>query len=400
MEHNPSLTPNYLAGKVDEYVKFQGRDTIMRNARRDRNCRYARIPDGGACDFCRMLGSRGFVYHSEKSAGGVSHGSKFDTYHPFCNCQIAVCFDPFIEKYQKGWTTVTRGYGAGEVVRPGRDGSTAMREVDVDALYEEYLAMGRSFNAGSRLKDYTRGARLSDEAFDAAMRRLADARTLDELHAVGDDIVRNWPRNDNGRDKSQWDEMSRFAKELEKRFSEEEVGRAAKSLDDWGGSFGKKLEPTREEYRKSSDVEKTFNERWGTRAVIDGSVKELPEEKRTAFMAGIDKGMQIVGDQARKIVHIEVRDLEDDETLGFTSRREGDRGVIFISPKVFREYSLDQIEQIAFHEVAHTAEWKLTNYEEWEAEQDRLREWRREKARYEYRQAEDTLIDGEEPPKL
>lgn len=93
-------------------------------------------------------------------------------------------------------------------------------------------------------------------------------------------------------------------------------------------------------------------------------------------MSGIDKGMQIVGDQAKKIVHIEIREFGDDETLGTTNRREGDRGVVLISPKVFKEYSLDQIEQIAFHEVAHTAEWKFTTYEKWENEQTMLLEWR------------------------
>lgn len=216
MEFNPSKTAAYLAGKIDEYVKFQGRDTIKRNAARDRNCRYARIPDGRACDFCKMLGSRGFVYHSEFKAGGDGHD-----YHPYCNCQIAVCFDPFVEKYdvvsESGTiVTVTRGYGDGELVQPGRDGSYELREADIDGLYDEYRAMGRKFNAKSKYKDYTKGAKLSDEEFEAAMRRLSEARTLDELHEAGKDIVDNWPKNDNGRDKHQWDEMSKFAKNREK----------------------------------------------------------------------------------------------------------------------------------------------------------------------------------------
>ena len=200
MEHNPSLTPAYLAGKVDEYVKFAARDTVERNGRRDRNCRFARVPDGTACAFCRMLGSRGFVYHSEFKAGAGNR------YHPYCNCQVAVCFDPFIEKYdvvsEHGTiTTVTRGYGDGELVAPGRDGSYELREVDMDALYEEYRAAGESFRAKSRYKDYTRGAKLPEEEFEAAKRRLAEARTLEELHEAGADIVDRWPENDNGRDK-------------------------------------------------------------------------------------------------------------------------------------------------------------------------------------------------------
>ncbi|VEH01065.1 Uncharacterised protein [Slackia heliotrinireducens] len=211
-----------MAGKVDEYVKFQARDTIRRNAARDRNARYARIPDGKACDFCRMLGSRGFVYHSEASAGGD------DQYHPFCNCQLAVCFDPFVEEYWVGTVKVTRGHGDGEVVRAGRDGSMRMRDVDVDGLYDEYRRMGQDFNKGSRYRDYSktgrnddrgRGARLSDEEFDAAMKRLADCTSLEELHRVGAEIVREWKPNGHGRNNAQWDEMSRHARELERRFA-------------------------------------------------------------------------------------------------------------------------------------------------------------------------------------
>lgn len=241
MEYNPSLTPAYLAGKVDEYVKFAARDTIKRNAKRDRNARFARIPDGEACDFCRMLGSRGFVYHSEKTAGGDSHGTEKDPYHPFCNCQIAVCFDPFIEEYYKGWTKVTRGYGDGEVVVTGRDGSDVLREADIDELYEEYRAMLQDFNRGkrsSKYKDYTLGAKLTDEQFDAAMKRLAEARTREELHEVADDIVANWPANSNGRFKRQWDEMSKFAKARDEELGSGLLSSGAHRIsDEWFKQF-------------------------------------------------------------------------------------------------------------------------------------------------------------------
>ena len=230
MEYNPSQTMAYLAGKVDEYVKFQGRDTIKRNTKHDRNCRYARIPDGGACDFCRMLGSRGFVYHTEESAGGVNHGTKFDTYHPYCNCQIAVCFDPFVEEYYVGWTKVTRGYGDGQVTVTGRDKSDVLRQVDIDELYDEYKRMAKDFNKGgkaSKYKDYTKATKLSDEDFDEYMKRLSDVKTLDELYEVAKDIESKWPDEGNGRDKAQWEAMKKRAKELERQF---------KNADD-AGSF-------------------------------------------------------------------------------------------------------------------------------------------------------------------
>ena len=214
MEHDPQLTAAYLAGKVDEYVKQAARDTIALNSSRDANARYARIPDGGACDFCEMLGSRGFVYRSEESAGAA--------WHPFCNCQLAVAFDPFIEKTEHLWTTVTRGYADDyRLVRTGAGGSRALRDADIDELYERCRAAGRDYSKKSRYRDHARGARLTDEEFDAAMKRLSDARTLDELHAVGDEIARDWTGRPGGPDKRQWSEMSRHAKELEKRFREE-----------------------------------------------------------------------------------------------------------------------------------------------------------------------------------
>lgn len=125
METNPLLALRYMAGKIDEYVKQAGRDTIMLNGRTDRaRKRYARIPDGNACPFCKMLGSRGFVYRSEESAGGG-----WNTYHPHCNCQIAVSFEP----------------GGYRVVSSGADGSLAARDYNPQALYREYLEAGREF---------------------------------------------------------------------------------------------------------------------------------------------------------------------------------------------------------------------------------------------------------------
>lgn len=385
MEYKPSQTMAYLAGKVDEYVKFQGRDTIKRNAKHDRNCRYARIPDGGACDFCRMLGSRGFVYHTEESAGGVNHGTKFDTYHPYCNCQIAVCFDPFIDEYYVGWTKVTRGYGDGQVTVTGRDKSDVLRQVDIDELYDEYKRMAKDFNKGgkaSKYKDYTKATKLSDEDFDEYMKRLSDAESLDELYDVAKEIARQWPDEGNGRDKVQWEEMKRHAKALERSMKEMEIGRAAKSLDDWGGSFGSSLDSVRKEYRESEDVCALFNEKWGMSIEFGNEIGDLPSDKRAALMAGLDKGMEIVGDQARKIAFVEIRSFDDEETLGMTTRREGDVGIIRLSPKVFDDKTLDQIEQITFHEVAHTAEWRFTSYEEWSAEQDALLAWRGEEDGY------------------
>ena len=65
------------------------------------NIRFARIPkDGQLCEFCLMLASRGFVYHSAKSAGGNGHH-----YHANCRCIVM----PGTSK------TKVEGYNPGEL---------------------------------------------------------------------------------------------------------------------------------------------------------------------------------------------------------------------------------------------------------------------------------------------
>lgn len=51
--------------------------------------RFARVPMGGreTCDFCIMLASRGFVYHTKETAGELKH------YHVNCACRIVPGFE-------------------------------------------------------------------------------------------------------------------------------------------------------------------------------------------------------------------------------------------------------------------------------------------------------------------
>lgn len=62
-----------------------GRDTMCANAEADpADVRYALVAEPGACEYCRMLDSRGYVYHSGRTAGSSCHAH--------CNCAIAVGF--------------------------------------------------------------------------------------------------------------------------------------------------------------------------------------------------------------------------------------------------------------------------------------------------------------------
>ncbi len=87
-----------LSGAVDRYVRQPGRDTISRNAGRDR-AKWARVPAGSeTCAFCLMVASRGFVYRSEQTASRDASGEK---YHADCGCVPVPDWsrDPVLEGY-------------------------------------------------------------------------------------------------------------------------------------------------------------------------------------------------------------------------------------------------------------------------------------------------------------
>lgn len=83
-----------LARILAEYVGYCTKDaaggTVFGNGRRDsRNVKFARVPRGSksypsGCPFCQMLASRGFVYRSKLTAGGVDP----DHYHDNCQCMV------------------------------------------------------------------------------------------------------------------------------------------------------------------------------------------------------------------------------------------------------------------------------------------------------------------------
>lgn len=75
--------------RIDYEMKRSAGNAIVQNGMRDPvKPRFARVPTGAeTCDFCLMLASRGFVYHSEKSAGGLTH------WHSHCDCRVVAGWD-------------------------------------------------------------------------------------------------------------------------------------------------------------------------------------------------------------------------------------------------------------------------------------------------------------------
>lgn len=90
---------------VQRLVQQWGRDTVIHNAARDpAKPRFARVPFGKTCAFCRLMASRGAVYLTAASAGELNR------FHADCDCQIVQSYSPddlpydpgpYVEEYAK-----------------------------------------------------------------------------------------------------------------------------------------------------------------------------------------------------------------------------------------------------------------------------------------------------------
>lgn len=90
---NPQAFVNLCVGRVDYEIKVAAAQTCLNNAKIDpQKPRFARVPTGDeTCDFCMMLASRGFVYHTEAAA---SHT------HLSCDCRVIPSWNSFeVEGY-------------------------------------------------------------------------------------------------------------------------------------------------------------------------------------------------------------------------------------------------------------------------------------------------------------
>jgi hypothetical protein len=101
---------------ANEYALQPGRDTVMQAAHKDKAA-YARVPEPGACDFCLMLASRGFVY-SKATAGET------DKFHGNCRCNVMPVWNATRARTEFGYNP--------------------------DALYEQYLEKQGAKRAATR----------------------------------------------------------------------------------------------------------------------------------------------------------------------------------------------------------------------------------------------------------
>lgn len=95
---------------------------------------YARVAKPGACYFCRMLATRGAVYHSRESAGVVTASThlgndargEVNRYHNNCHCTVVPLFGKHYEPPahtradQALWNDVTKGLHGKDAVNAFR----------------------------------------------------------------------------------------------------------------------------------------------------------------------------------------------------------------------------------------------------------------------------------------
>lgn len=132
---DPAQTLALLSGSLQRFVLYGSRDTIARNAGRDRaRPRFARVPTGAkTCAWCSMLASRGFVYLTRETAGIAR-----DHYHDDCDCQIVADFD--------------------------KDGAH-IDGYDPDALYGQYMAAREASGSGDMKDIVAEMRRMFPESF-------------------------------------------------------------------------------------------------------------------------------------------------------------------------------------------------------------------------------------------
>lgn len=98
---------SFVSLMTNEYALQPGRDTIMQAAHKEKVA-YARVPEPGACKFCLMLASRGFVY-SKSTAGDTKK------FHGKCRCNVMPSWDETRARVEFGF--------------------------DPDALYDQYAKL-------------------------------------------------------------------------------------------------------------------------------------------------------------------------------------------------------------------------------------------------------------------
>lgn len=172
--------------RIDYETRRAANECVAYNAKNDpKKPKWARIPAGAeTCEWCIMLASRGFVYHTEETA---SHA------HAHCDCRVM----------------------------PSWDKSPSVQGYDPDAYYDEWVKSGfkpssvSGSNEGNKraAKDLGSGGRFADSGINGMNEYLRSAKTLDELYKRAEEVLNDINERWNG-DSSMFKSASKTAKEM------------------------------------------------------------------------------------------------------------------------------------------------------------------------------------------
>ena len=135
---NVSNVTKNLAGRAVQRVYEQADNTLIDNANRDpAHPRWALVPTVGACGWCVLIGSQGFVYHSDTTASRARHAH--------CRCTPVVDFDtknPHLDGYNV--TTLRSSYSKcrasiADDARATWDSMSDVEQKRYDDSYDKYL---------------------------------------------------------------------------------------------------------------------------------------------------------------------------------------------------------------------------------------------------------------------
>lgn len=83
-----------ISGGARRFMLQYGRSTMYDSAAGHPGVFYARVPEAGACQWCRLLASRGAAYTSKNRASVVTEGKREgESFHDECRCSVTAARD-------------------------------------------------------------------------------------------------------------------------------------------------------------------------------------------------------------------------------------------------------------------------------------------------------------------
>lgn len=184
----------FLEGRGIRSVMGCADSTLDRNASRDpARPKWALVPHLGACDWCLMLGSRGFAYQSERTVGASRHNR--------CKCTPVVDFDtknPKLDGYdpEKLYERYKAAEEGGETsfrqrrpVRKGRYEKRGSGAVSAQASHAQAAKLVEYLEKAESAEDYMRRALKVDEQWRKSKHEGGAFKTLRAKHV---ELARRW----------------------------------------------------------------------------------------------------------------------------------------------------------------------------------------------------------------